>query len=326
MPARAADAPNPALSSDFVREMVSPPGDEMDLDVCEEWNPEFVGNGMRCCTPTRTGGRKARNFARCDAHRNRANYCSEITDEQKEYVDAVNNGKIGDLLAFLSSQVQHRPLQSYCNVNTGFLVRGRPIVETSDNILKIRSPQRCTNYGTEPMVAMLEYLGRQIKKEFYGDYPGIRFLIGDVSAPRGGCLASSGGRRGHKSHSIGQDADIGFVTPIKNHPSPETLHKNFQPKPNYWFIKQLFHNPYACIKVVFLDHRLIAKLAKASDGDPEWLTLRKYIRHIRGHNNHFHVRIGDGPGPAGCAANSNPDDELKMMEGDGGDSDADSSD
>ena len=320
--ARAADHPNPALSSDFIREAVTPPGDELDLDVCEAWNPEFFGNGMRCCTPTRGGGRIARRQARCDAHRNRANYCSEVTAEQREYVDAVNSGKVGDLMTFLNAQMQHRPIQSFCNVNNGFLVRGRTIIPTTENIIKIRSPQRCTNYGSEAMVAMLEFLGRQIKKEFSPEYPRIHFLIGDVAAPRGGCLASMGGRRGHKSHSTGVDADVGFVTPIKNGSSPDTLHKNFLPKPNWWFIKQLFHNPYACIKVVFLDHRDIAKLAKIGGGDPEWPTIRKFIRHVRGHNNHFHVRIGDGPGPAGCTANANPDEELRM-EYEGGDNEND---
>ena len=167
---------NPALSSDYLREMVTPPGEELDLDACEAWNPEFVGNGMRCCGTMRGSRRQAR----CDAHRNRANYCGEITEDQKEYVDAVTEGKVGDLLDFLTAQAHRRPLQAMCTVNSGFLVHGRPIVPTSDNIIRIRSPGRCTNYGTEPMVAMLEWLGRQIKKEFQPDYPRIHFLLGDA--------------------------------------------------------------------------------------------------------------------------------------------------
>ena len=82
---------------------------------------------------------------------------------------------------------------------------------------------------------------------------------------------------------------------MKNHPSPDTLHKNLQPKPNWWFLKQVFHNPYACIRVVFLDHRQIARIARVAAGDPDWQVIRKFLRHVRGHQNHFHVRIGDGP-------------------------------
>jgi murein endopeptidase len=319
----AAEQPTPALSSDFLRELVTPPGEELDLDACETWNPEFAGNSMRCC------GRlhDSRAQPRCDVHRNRANYCSEITDDEREYVEAVKSGKIGDVLEFLTAQTQHRQLQAMCTVNSGFLVRGRPIVPTAENVIKIRSPDRCTNYGTDPMVAMLEYLGRKIKKEFQPEYPGIRFLLGDVTAPRGGCLASSGGRRGHKSHSTGQDADIGFITPIKNGPSPDSLHKNLQPKPNWWFLKQLFHNPFACIRVIFLDHRQINKIARVAYGDPDWQTIRKFLRHIKGHQNHFHVRIGDGPGQPGCVANANPDEELRMEfeNGDEGDTDSEPS-
>ena len=47
----AVDPPNPALTSEYIRELVTPPGEELDLDACESWNPEFVGNGMRCCKP-----------------------------------------------------------------------------------------------------------------------------------------------------------------------------------------------------------------------------------------------------------------------------------
>ena len=295
-----------------MRETVVPPGNDLDLDVCEAWNPEFVGNGMRCCGETRGSGRYARRKARCDAHRNRHSYCSEITGEQIEYAEAAKSGKVGDLLDFLTAQVQHRPVQSFCTVNNGFLVRGRTIVPTADNIIQLRSPERCTNYGTEPMVAMLEWLGRQVKKELSPEAPGIRLLVGDVAAPRGGCLASMGGRRGHKSHSTGQDADVGFVTPKAKGPSPDHFHKDLQAKPNWWFLKQVFHNPYACIRVIFIDHRHIARLAKVAYGDPDWAVVRKFLRHVRGHRDHFHVRIGDGPGQPGCVPNANPDEELKM--------------
>jgi murein endopeptidase len=316
--ARAADSLNPALSSEFRTEMVVPPGEQLDLDVCEEWNPEFVANGMRCCGELRRYGRRVRHEVRCDAHRNRASYCSEITPEQHEYADAVNDGKISDLMEFLDAQVQHRSIQSFCSVNTGFLIRGRTIVPTKENGVLLRSPGRCTNYGTEPMVAMLEWLGRKVKKQFSEENPGIHLLIGDVSAPRGGCLASSGGRKGHKSHAAGEDADVGFVTPKAKGSSPDFFHNDLQVKPNFWFLQQVFHNPYACIKVIFLDRRQIAKLAKTEWADPDWLMMRKYIHHVRGHRNHFHIRIGDRPGQPGCAAPT--DEENDEDSGDESDS------
>jgi murein endopeptidase len=299
--------------SPYLEDSVNPPDEEVPLDFCQEWNPEFEANGMHCCGKKATwvgrrGHRGRMVKARCDAHRNRRTYCDEITTDEKEYVEAVNDGKVGDLLEFLSAQVAHRPTQAYCSVNNGFLVDGRAIVSTKDNILKIRSPERCTNYATEQMVAMIEWLGREVKKEFYDDNPGIHVLIGDVAAPRGGCLAAMGGRRGHKSHTVGEDADIALLTPRGKKPSPDFFHKDLQPKPNWWFVKKIFHNPYACVRVIFFDRKQTAKLARAAVGDPEWPVLRRFLQHVPGHRDHFHVRIGDGPGAPGCPASKASDD------------------
>jgi murein endopeptidase len=310
--------------SPYLEDTVNPPDEEVPLDFCQEWNPEFEANGMHCCGKKAKwvagGGRRGRRGrmerARCDAHRNRRTYCDEITTDEKEYIEAANQGKAGDLLEFLSAQVAHRPTQAYCSVNNGFLVDGRAIVPTKENILKIRSPDRCTSFATEQMVAMIEWLGREVKKEFYEENPGIHVLIGDVAAPRGGCLAAMGGRRGHKSHTVGEDADIALLTPRGKKPSPDFFHKDLQPKPNWWFVKKIFHNPYACVRVIFFDRKQQAKLARAAVGDPEWPVLRKYLQHVPGHRDHFHVRIGDGPGAPGCPAGvkSGDDDDTDDAE------------
>src|SRR6185437_331477 len=99
-----------------------------------------------------------------------------------------------------------------------------------------------------------------------------------------------------KSHAVGEDADVGFITPVARGPSPDYFHTRLQPKPNWWFLKQVFHNPYACIKVVFLDRHQIRKISKVAWDDPDWKVIRRYVHHVRGHRNHFHIRIGDGPG------------------------------
>lgn len=298
------------FESGFVREHVMPQDEDVPLDFCEQWNPEFISNDGHCCgrsTGYSARGRGRKTRPRCDVHRNRKTYCDEITDEQKAYIE--NAGGMGDLLEFLTAQVEHRPVQAYCSVNTGFLVHGRAIIPTSENLLLIRSPQRCTNFGTEPMAAMLDWLGHQVKKEFYAGNPGIHILIGDVAAPRGGCLAAMGGRRGHKSHTVGEDADVGLLTPRGKQKSPDYFHRDLQPKPNWWFLKQIFNNPFVCIKVIFLDRRQINKLARVAYADPEWERLRRFIRHIPGHRDHFHIRIGDGPGQPGCA--TNPEEAVK---------------
>ena len=193
---------------------------------------------MRCCGTMRETANSPGAGSRCDAHRNRANYCSEITEDQKEYVDAVNAGKVGDLLEFLTAQAQRRPLQAMCNVNSGFLVKA---------VRSFRLPTISSRFVrpavariTEPSRWSLCWSGSGVrsKKNFSRT---IRAFISCSETFRrraGAAFASAGGKRGHMSHMSGQDADIGFVTPMKNKPSPDTLHKNLQPKPNWWFLKQ----------------------------------------------------------------------------------------
>ena len=87
------------------------------------------------------------------------------------------------------------------------------------------------------------------------------------------------------------------------------------PSANWWLIKQFFKNPYACVRVIFLDKKLIRKLGKVAKGDEDWEKYWRYIRHIPGHRNHMHLRIGDGPGQPGCAGGGNPEDEPEEIEG-----------
>jgi murein endopeptidase len=291
----------------------------LSADFCAEWNPEFLFNGHRCCSKVLRagGGRRRRRMPSkvCSRDRFKPNFCEDVTDDQRAYTDAVNSGKIPDVLAYLNQEMGRRGEQAYCTVNNGFLAWGRPILPTAGNRIRLRSPDRCTNYGTDSMAGMLEWAGRQVAEE-YSDpkYAGLRVLIGDIAAPRGGCLAGRSGPKGHASHTNGQDADIGFLTPRPGRDSPTAFHTDFDAKANWWFIKQIFKNPYACVRVIFLDRRLIRKLGKVARGDEEWDKYWRYIRHIPGHRNHMHVRIGEGPGPVGCSG-GNPEDESEELDG-----------
>jgi murein endopeptidase len=285
----------------------------LDPVFCAEWNPEYPYNGIHCCgkTPKRRG-------ARCFPERRKVNFCDEVTDEQKEYAKAVSSGKIDDALNVIADSIARRSQQSYCGVNNGFLAFGRAVVGTPLNRIVIRSPERCTNYATDGMAGLLEWLGRQIRQR-YADppYQGVKLVLGDISAPRGGCLAGPGGRKGHASHTSGQDADVSFLYVRPDHESLIQFHKDFNPEISWWMVKQIFKNPYACVRVVFLDRRLIAKLRKSARDDEDWGKYGRFLRHVRGHKNHFHVRVGDHPGAPGCGPDAHP--ELEEEE----DSDAD---
>jgi murein endopeptidase len=279
------------------------PSDLPDLDFCAEWNPEFSFNGNRCCRSLEsTHTKKAR--VGCFSRRPRGSYCDEMSDEEREYTDSVKNGRIADVLRDIDAD-KGGTRQSYCTVNNGFLAHGRRLIPSDVNRVVLRAPERCTEFGTDGMVGMIEWLGRQVAQR-------------DVSAPRGGCLAGPSGIHGHLSHTAGKDADIGLLTPKKDGRSPTYFHNDVNAEANWWMAKQILTNPYVCVKVIFFDRRNIRKLAKYAARDPDWRLYGRFFRHMPGHRNHMHVRVGDYPGAPGCG-NAHP--ELEPGEEDGAEAD-----
>jgi murein endopeptidase len=228
-----------------------------------------------------------------------------MTPEQRDYILGVKAGKI-DPLATIQGNLGSRGGQAFCSASNGFLVEGRPLVPTPDNRVELRNEARCANFGTDPLVGALEWAGREIKKEYHEpEFDHARMIIGDISAPRGGCIPGRGGRRAHKSHTTGVDVDLAFFNPRSGHDPEERFTRNFYVASNWWFLKKIFKNPIACVKVVFLDGKHIRMLERFAKDDPDWTKLRRFLRHIRGHRDHFHIRFGSGPGVPGCM--SDPD-------------------
>lgn len=285
------------------------PGDPP-RSFCEKWNPDFSFNGYQCCgkLPIRVGRRKKR-LNHCPPQRVKKGNCSEMTAEQLEYTESVHSWKIPDLLAYLTEQMGRSGEQSFCSVNNGFLAHGRRVIGTDKNRIFVRAPGRCVHFGTDAMVGMLEWLGRQLATAYPGESnSGVQLSVGDISAPRGGCLFGVSGRRGHASHTSGQDADIGFINPKAGKTPPASpFTRTLEPKTNWWFLTRVFKNPFACIKVIFLDRHHIRTLEKHAKKDPEWKTYHRFIRHMPGHKNHFHIRIGNGPGEPGCVPGARPE-------------------
>lgn len=281
-----------------------------DPKFCEFWNPDFTFNKHHCCRLV--DGIKRKGSKRCTPKRRTPSFCQEMTPEQSEYISHVNKGKI-DVLTDIQDVA--RMDQAFCSVNDGFLAHGRAIVPTANNRLELFFPGRCTNFGTDLMVALLEWTGREVGKQYsLLAYSGVRLLIADVAAPRGGCIWGLSGSTAHLSHTTGQDADIGFLTITKFKNSPVNLSRQFDAKVNWWLIKKIFHNPYVCVKNLFLDQvhiHSLAHLAKKTK-DPEWKALSPYIKHVLGHHNHFHVRIGSGPGKPGCFIQNSEEHDLDL--------------
>ncbi len=237
-----------------------------------------------------------------------------MTPAHREYVEGVKSGRV-DVLEHIQKTMGSRGGQNFCGVSNGFLVEGRPLVPTPENRIELRNEGRCANFGTDPLVGAFEWMGREIRREFHEpEFEKARLIVGDISAPRGGCIPGRAGRRAHKSHTSGVDIDFAFFNPRAGHAPEERFTRNFYVASNWWLLKKLFRNPVACVKVVFLDTRHIGKLARYAKDDPDWNKFRKFIRHVRGHRDHFHIRVGSGPGPAGCASDPNLEEDEDIAD------------
>ena len=277
---------------------------------CSQWNPDFSFNGQRCCA-TYVPGAYRKKVNQCSPKRKHSSFCKEMTAPQKEYTEAARAGRLGNMLRLITQELGMKGGQAHCTVNNGFLANGRPIIPSEENRLRIRLPQRCSNFGTDAMIGMLEWLGREIGKTYSSKvHKNVRLTVGDISAPRGGCMFGRTGRA-HASHTSGQDADVGFLSVKANEASPIFFHQQFDPKANWWLLKKFFRNPYACIKVIFLDRRHIRALTQFAKRDPDWNLYQRFIRHMPSHKNHFHIRVGDGPGLPGCVPGARPELEVE---------------
>ncbi len=310
----------PVPESEF---LPAAPG-EPPINFCSEWNPEFGYRGFRCCAsgPGRnvaSKSRRRRSSNACAPDRVKWTFCSDMTPAHRDYIEGVKSGRI-DALEHIQKSMGSRGGQSFCGVSNGFLAEGRPLVPTEKNRIELRNEPRCANFGTDPMVGAFEWIGNEIRQEYHEpEFQKARLIIGDLSAPRGGCISGRRGRRAHKSHTSGVDIDLAFFNPRAGHPPEERFTRNFYVASNWWFLKKLFRNPFACVKVVFLDSRHISKLARYAKDDADWKKFRPFIRHVRGHRDHFHLRVGSGPGVAGCMSDPNleeaEDDAAEEGEG-----------
>ncbi|MFZ9595299.1 MAG: penicillin-insensitive murein endopeptidase [Bdellovibrionia bacterium] len=284
------------------------PVSEPSKAFCSHWNPDFHLNGHQCCGPIRSKKR----LPHAQARSQRKPRCQEMTEEQREYLSQLTSNRSLDILELIEKDRGKNGAQAYCTVNNGFLAHGRPIVPTDQNRILLNSPKRCTNFGTDPMALMIEWLGRSVAERYWQkEFSQLKLVLGDVSAPRGGSSYGVTGRRGHASHTNGQDADIGFLNAKPGVITQTHFSRDFQVASNWWFIQQIFQNPYVCVKVIFLDRKHIHALAKALKTDPLWLQLKKLIRHMPGHKNHLHVRIGDQAGTPGCGPMPHPELEYE---------------
>ncbi len=281
----------------------------LDMAFCAEWDPEFAFRGNTCCG--KIPFKLKRRGVRADPARSLNTFCGDRTEEQVEYQRQFDEGQIDDPLEILTKEMGQSGVQAIGHPFDGFLVRGKPVLAKATDGIRIRRPDRCVNFGTDQMVALLEWLGREVRQKYPGpEYARLQLLVGDVSAPRGRGIKGKGGKRGHRSHQTGLDVDLGFLDLHENRASSQEFIPRFDVEPNWWVLKKVFSNPYACVRMILLDHgherkieRALAAIRKKDETHPDlalWDKVKKYIKHAPRHRNHFHIRVENEPRTADC--------------------------
>jgi len=165
-----------------------------------------------------------------------------------------------------------------------------------------RARARRTHFGTDELVELLRYAGREVARR----HPGSRLAVSNLSRYRGGWLRYS------RSHQSGRDADLAFYVRYRGRPvtprhlrhfgidlrarGKETL--EFDLQRNWALVRALLIHPTVQLQwLIVAPHLEQALLAHARRlGEPAALVRHaRRVLHlppgIRSHDDHFHLRI-----------------------------------
>lgn len=195
-----------------------------------------------------------------------------------------------------------RAIGGYAN---GCLAGGVEVAPEGEGFQLIRLFRR-RNFAHPTLADYLDRLGRKIRDAGLPDV-----LVGDLSQPRGGKMAS-----GHSSHRIGLDADIWFTRPEQRDADEhfasmvdtarEEIDRKAWTPEKAQLLKLAAEEPE--VARVFVHWVIKRELCASVEGDRRWLGK---VRPWYGHDRHFHVRLRCPEGNAECV------DQPALPAGDG---------
>ena len=190
---------------------------------------------------------------------------------------------------------------SYGTANRGKLYNGVAL-ESTDG-LKVRTVSNA--YGTERVIRLLKGAAFDVQAR-WPDAPNL--VVGDISYRRGGRIKK------HKSHQSGRDADVSFFYRgnVQTRDFVDMEHETFDAVKNWHVFKTLIDTGE--VEYIFIDYplqKVLYEYAMAIGYTEEELEpLLQYprpksmgvgiIRHVRGHDDHWHIRFKCGPEDRGC--------------------------
>jgi murein endopeptidase len=139
-----------------------------------------------------------------------------------------------------------------------------------------------------------------------------KLYMADTSDSNGGHI------RPHASHQMGVDADIAYPSDVRGLKFPLVVNKNTRAYfPNNYSVgktfelfKFYFSQPDIQVDRIFVDQRIItalcdyAKTQHETTGSNRDLVKKMFenMQHVRGHGDHFHLRLKCSPYDPGCRA------------------------
>ena len=170
---------------------------------------------------------------------------------------------------------------------------------------EVVAPDRKKHFATFEMAELVTRLGEHLNQQYTK-----KLYVSNSSLERGGPVNP------HASHQIGIDIDLAYPTDLPNikfplvvSMSPRKFYtNNYSTEKTYKAFKYLFSQTDIVVDRVFVDQNIIddlcsyAKKNNETNGDDKNLVSRMFqnLQHVKGHGDHYHVRIKCSTYDAGC--------------------------
>lgn len=225
----------------------------------------------------------------------------------REYLEAINPGVAFDRIRAETRVLIYRfdpdtPAESVGKANRGRIVNAMPMLNGPFWRVRFFNEAWGTPESVSHLVRGLTYVGETLPG-------GAKLAVGDLSYQSGGRMPP------HRSHRSGRDADISYYS---NPEASEDDFWNARYSPDFDAERQWALFRYwieqDVVSYLFVDYRIQKELywyALRSGEEreflddvfqyPNWRGGRSVIRHVAGHDDHFHVRFRCSSTDARCS-------------------------
>lgn len=170
---------------------------------------------------------------------------------------------------------------------------------------EVVAPDRKKHFATYEMAEMITRVGEQLNRQYTK-----KLYVSNISAINGGKL------RPHASHQNGLDVDLGYPSDVATLKFPlvvrmstgEYFSKNYSIEKTFNLFKYMFSQKDILVDRIFVDAKIKKALCDFAIAKNEFQTEAKDVvrsmfqnlQHVRGHGDHFHLRIKCSKYDPGC--------------------------